>query len=225
MSSFRDFLVRIAPTWLIQPKGKSWLRAVGGSKDAEVNPLKEAVRARFPTHAPSEGLTHIGVERKLGRARTDTDAVYAARLRNAWALWPWAGTPYGLLGALWDQGYTNAQLVIAKGLVYTMDSSRNLVTTTYAPGAFTFSPATYWSKFLVYFPNPQIARWVSSGVPANGSDEALEFIALVKRWKSAHSYFDRVVIQSSGLTWGLPTTQNWGTGVWGGTQVTWTVPN
>jgi len=227
MATFKEFMVDTAPSWLGQSRGEAWMRGLGDGKDAALAALKEAVKMRFLRYSSTDALAEVGLERQLQRSILDTDETYRERLLNAWELWPWAGTPYGVLGALFDQGYTNAQLVIAKGVVFSMNGSRELVTSTYTPGAFTFGSTPYWSKFILYFPAPQIARWVSGGVPANGSDEALAVIALVKKWKSAHSYFDRAVIQATGKTWGLPVTQVWGagTGVWGGTQVTWTVPN
>lgn len=227
MGSFKDFLKGAAPSWLLNPKGEAWMRGLGDGKDAALARLKEAVKARFTRFAPPDALLQIGIERQLGRARTDDDATYAARLQNAWNLWPWAGTATGVLGALFDQGYTNAQLVIAKGKIYSMNASRELVITDAPDGAFTFDPPSFWTKFILFFPNPQIQRWQDDGVPADGSDEALAVIALVKKWKSAHSFFERAVIEDTGELWGIPPEGTWGDpgGTWGGTSITWTVPN
>lgn len=206
MGTFKDYIVGSAPPWLNDPSGQAMLRAIGDGKDYLLDVAKQGVKARFPLLAPSDALNQIGGERQLPRGPGESTASYAARLRGAWDTWPWAGTPTGVLNALWDAGYTNVWLVVQKGRVYTLNASRQLVvmnTSTDGISSFTFPSPNFWSTFLAYFPHPHPASWIANGVPSSSSDEANLIRGLIQKWKPGFSTFSRVVIADTGLLWGL----------------------
>lgn len=221
IKTYRQYALDAAPPWLLNPDGESFLRAIGDVRDGVVQQLKAGVKARFPLEAAPDALTAIGGERELPRGPTDTDATYAQRLVGAWETWSWAGTPTGVLNALWDAGYTNVVLLTQRR-THTFDAGRNLITTTLTPArGFGLGPS-FWNTFLVWFPTPFIAAW-SGGVPASGSAEADFVRSLVNRWKPAHAHVAGYVATVTGHFWGEPGLL-WGdTGLdWGGTNVRWT---
>lgn len=221
VQTYRQYALDAAPPWLLGPDGAAFLRAIGDVRDGLVQQLKAAIKTRFPREAAADALTAIGGERELPRGPTDTDATYAQRLVGAWEAWSWAGTPTGVLNALWDAGYTNVVLVTQRR-THTLNGSRQLVSTTLSP-ARGFPPGpTFWNTFLVWFPTPFIAAW-SGGVPASGSAEADGVRRLVNRWKPAHANVVGYIATVTGHFWGQPGL-NWGDATinWGGSVVTWT---
>lgn len=219
--TYREFELDCAPPWLLDENGEDWLTASGDAKDALVERAKAGVKARFPLLAPPDALTAIGNERGLPRGPTDTDSSYAQRLVGAWDTWKWAGTPTGVLNALWDAGYTNVVLVTPRR-THTLNGSRQLVTTTLATLRVFPPGAGFWNTFLVWFPSPFIAAW-SGGAPASSSAEADSVRRLVNRWKPAHAIVVGYVATITGHFWGEPGVK-WGdTGLkWGPANVRWT---
>lgn len=164
--SYKDFLEGIAPSWLLTPRAKRWIRAVGDGADALLGPLKEAVRARMPLVAPEDALAAIGSERGIARGTTESAASYAARLAEAWETWPWAGTPYGMLRAFRAAGYTNVALEIVGGRQFTLDANGALVVTGLPAGSWAVDATpVFWSKFQVLFLQPLPAGWSITYTP------------------------------------------------------------
>jgi len=219
--SYRDYAVDLAPPWLLQPQGQAFLRALGSVRDDITQRLKEGVKARFIESAAPDALAAIGADRGLERGPTDTDDTYADRLKDAWALWTWAGTPTGVLNALWDAGYTNVVLLTSRR-THTLDASRELVTTVLSPPRW-FGGEGFWNSFLVWFPQPFITSWQVGGVPASNSAEADTVRRLVNRWKPAHARVTGYIATLTGHFWGEPGLE-WGDASldWGGTNVRWT---
>lgn len=218
--TYRQYALDAAPPWLLNQDGEAFLRAIGDVRDGLVQQLKAGVKARFPGEAAPDALTEIGADRQLPRGPADTDATYAARLQGAWDAWSWAGTPTGVLNALWDAGYTNVVLLTQRRS-HTLDGSRALVTATLTPArGFGLGP-TFWNTFLVWFPTPFIAAW-SGGVPSTSSAEADSVRRLVNRWKPGIARVAGYVATVSGHFWGQPGL-NWGAGGinWGGSVVSW----
>lgn len=220
--TYRQYALDCAPPFLLEQDGDSYLRAMGDDRDAVVEFLKAGLKSRFPRFAAPDALTAIGDERGLPRSPTDTDADYAERLVGAWEVWQWAGTPAGVLNALWDAGYTNVRLLTQRR-DYTLDGSRNLVIDTLSP-ARGFPPGpSFWNTFLVWFPQPWRASW-GGGVPASGSAEAESVRRLVNRWKPGHAHVAGYIATDTGHFWGEPGLEWGAVGLdWGSTgNVHWT---
>lgn len=124
--SYRDYLVQLAPPFLRGPNGTAYLEAHGEQIDEVLSDVKTAVKQRMPTECEADALPYIGSERQIDRGPNDTDETYAERLRRAWERWAIAGSPTGILLALYDQGYTPTNgaptLVQQNGLAHRLES-------------------------------------------------------------------------------------------------------
>lgn len=230
---YQDYQAKLSPTALLKPNGAAFEAAFGAMKDAQLERDIAAVKARYPTVAPSDALNIIGADRLMPRGQSETDAAYSARLANAWNTWPWAGTPYGMLQAFRATGYTSVVIgQVRGGKVFTLDASGNLVRSAEGSGiwetdplSFPYSPLnqTFWSKFDVVFPFPLIASW-GGGPPASSSAEANFIRALIQAWKPGHATCNRIVIVTAGRVLGYPVrTLGGGNGnVGSNTTVVWT---
>lgn len=218
-TSFKQYQTSLAPWWARKSQGEAWFFGLGDLKDALEDRTRQAVKARFPSYCPPDALALIGDERQIEQGVTETEASYRSRLLNAWDIWPFAGTAYGVLLALYYAGYTNTYIAIANGHFYSLDGSLALVDTP-ATSPLTFTPP-FWNTFRIIFPAPLIPSW--SSVPLNASDEVNTIRRLVVRWKAGHAKFVDMVVVTSGNVWGFPAALAWGSGglVWGGTTTVW----
>jgi hypothetical protein len=213
MATYKDYITELAPPWLRQVKGETYLRGLADPFDAIAQRHKDGVKQRFPDFASPGALTEIGGERGLPRGPSETDSAYATRLKKAWDVWPYAGTPLGMLTALLAAGYSHVYLITQKGQWHTLDGSAQLVTT--QGPELTLSANNFWNSYLVYFYSTLPASWVSGGVPADNSSEANNIRAILEAWAPAHMKREKIVIAQGGPIWGL--TMTWGSFTWGGT--------
>jgi hypothetical protein len=209
---FRDYAVALTPSWLRQPKGAAFMRALGDSRDWMADRVRQSVLSRFFLHATRDALNYGGTERQLIRAPADTDAQFAERLRIAWDTWKWAGTPFGILSEMKASGYPDVSLVIALGKRYRLDTDGTLLTTDGDTGTFTFTTG-FWNEFRVVF-DALPAHW-SGVVPSSTSEEANKVRGIIKRWKPGHAIFDGIVILNGQNVWG------YGGLTWGQASLTW----
>lgn len=216
---FRDYAVALTPAWLRQPKGEAFMRGMGDVRDWMTDRLRQSVLARFFGYATRDGLNYGGVDRQLVRAPLDTDAQYAARLREAWNVWPWAGTPFGVLSEAKASGYPSVTLVISLGKVFRLNVVGELESTS---GALLSFSVPFWNTFAAIL-DALPAHW-GGVVPAEYSDEANRLRGILNRWKPAHAILDKIVVLNGGIVWGYPETREWGdVGInWGNsTTVVW----
>jgi hypothetical protein len=88
-----------APPWLLRGWGGEWLRAKALVLDALVESAKQAVKVRFPSDSPPDGLAEIARERLEARATAfvyEDDFAFAERLRTAWSRREFNGSSTGL---------------------------------------------------------------------------------------------------------------------------------
>src|SRR5262245_60066308 len=106
------------PTGLADPYGQAFVRAHGIVLDYYAQRARASVQQRMPGSAAPDGLGAVGTERGIDmgdspqRNPPEDVATYAARVRAAWELWRFGGTPLGMLRAFGAQGYY-PQLVCA----------------------------------------------------------------------------------------------------------------
>lgn len=230
------------PTALRGPYGQAYARALGIVKDYYAMQARQAVQQRFPQYAAPDALGAIGVERNIDQGNdaqlvtNETNAAYAARLKDAWNIWLKGGTAWGMLLALAAQGYTSAVIVQQNGLQFTLSGS-NVVITARAPltlqtrlpkwgqgfwGQGQWGGSTPWNLFLVYFPSVPSSWTNIQNPPTASSSPSLTEIQKLRRiinlWKPAWAFCAGigVVISGSPGFWG---TGAWGTGTWGGNVV------
>lgn len=223
-TNWKQYQLSLAPRWLRNPNGETWLSAHGDQKDDFEVMLRDAVMARFISICAPDVLERIGGERQLPKGLIETTDEYRARLLSAFDIWKFAGTALGLLRALHYAGYVagSVYVLIAQGQTYTLDTNLNLVTTVKS-GGYAFSPA-FWNVFQVIFVAPFPASW-SGTPPGNTSDEVKSIRAIINLWRSAQAILAQMVVLT-GPVWGFPLTQVWGQAslVWGGATpaVVWT---
>jgi len=216
-----------APGWLLRPRGAAWLAASGGLRDDVLDRLKAAVSLRFATRAPADGLARLGDERVLERSTTDTDATYAARLVDAWNLWHYAGTPFGLLRALYDQGYTGAYLETTGGAEFSLAGTdvEDLVEFELPAGSWAcFATDEHWASFAVYF---HVNPWGAGVTPAVNDPRVEQIRRLVRTWKPSFAVCTGIFVENAAESWGWPAAHpeapdsgTWGdAGTWGGATV------
>ena len=223
-STFRKYRQGLVPTTHQRPTGQALQGLLGDVEDQLLDRVKQSVKARFPLLAPTDSLLALGVERQLPRGPSETDAAYAARIQNAWSTWPFAGTPFGVLSALFTLGYTNVYLETCTGRQYTLpvNALASMGNTALAAGQWFIDSAraTNWSRFDVVFPTPLPTSWAGgASVPAYSSDEAKRIRAAINQWKPAFALCNRVVIVTTGGASVASVTTDGG--VWGMFDGTW----
>lgn len=82
LTTLRDSLRRRSPRWLQGGNAEKVLYSIGVHLDALVDAAVLAVKFRFPNLVTAETLPLIGRERRIARGPSNTDAVYANRLRT-----------------------------------------------------------------------------------------------------------------------------------------------
>jgi hypothetical protein len=238
--SYEDYRKKWGPSWLKGTGGQAWQGAHGRFADSLVSRLKQAVKASFPSDCPADALPYLGSEIGIPRSPADTDDVYREKLRRAWEVWPFAGTPLGMLLALEAAGYAAGQVVLVQQEAhgFTLDAD-----TTLAPadrlivhdlggGRWTFTAdLTLWNRWGVLFPDPTNlpTGWAAGAVspPTSGStptlDEVNGIIRLIRKWKRAATLPQWIRVCTSGLVYGWPLDMAYGDPglVYGGTVVEW----
>jgi hypothetical protein len=214
-----DYQEELAPPWLRAGSGRAWLRAIGDAKDGLELRAKDAVRARFPDTAPADALDALAAERQLAQGPAEAQSAFRARLKAAWDVWPWAGTPQGLLRAYAQAGYPNVALLTNGGYTHVLDGSSNVVTT---KPVGSHELGSRWNTYRVLFFAPLPAWW--SPIPDNASDEVNSLRRIARTWQAGHAELDALVVQS-GRLWGYPASQVWTVDAlfqWGSSSVIWT---
>lgn len=215
----------LAPPWFQGPFGAALLRQFGAAKDDLRDRTTQAVRARFPTLAPSDAQDLIGRERQIARGPGESNALYGERLRHAWEAWGLAGSWLGLLRILRASGYDNIVGVQWNGRYAQLDGSDNLVLGDLGvcqtrdpphPGWVFDVAETFWSRFMLVVPTSTPIFTTPSGQATLNQ--------IVRLWKPAVATFMGTVIINSGRIWGWPV-QTWGDlTTWGPDMETFIAP-
>lgn len=225
--SFRQYHAVLSPGWLLERFGARWADAFGNAKDWVVAGAKDAVKAKLPRIAPFDALDDIASERMLERGATETEAQFRARLVDAWSVWPWAGTAYGVLTALKIAGWDRVILAQERRRMFQLDAAGNLVITTLTAGWEADPGAdTSWALFDVIFDNVAFNYW-PGGPPAEDSQDAITIKRVIRTWKAGHAQTGRIIILTAGRLWGYPLGSTWATwngGTWGGNTATYWTP-
>ncbi len=190
-TTITEWLRSLKIPWLVGGEnGSADVGAYGGVLDAQVALIKEAVKARMPTEAPSDALQHIGNDRGLiqggqysGYPESDED--FAERLRLAWDnSWPYAGTPLGIFKQLWDTLQYDYPIIIQQnGLIYTWDTT----TVTVDTAAELIADATP-------YPTPLYTKTIPAGEPWWRFDDKTDFCSrfMVLFWNGGPGWWTDV---------------------------------
>jgi hypothetical protein len=238
MPSFADYQSDVlAPGWLREGSGGKYLRGFGERKDAHAADLKLAIKARMPSIAPADALALLADERGIARGQTESEASFRGRVRAAWDVWRWAGTPYGMLLAFYWAGHRPASGRVAlqtqNGFQYefredfdpAVHAPEDSLTATDLGVVNLGGTPELWSDFAVVFLPPVLPAWAAS-MPTDGSPEVEALRRLIVRWKPAHARCVRLRVSTIDL-WDYPV-EAWEptAEVWDETGVTsdWTPP-
>lgn len=243
--SYEQWLETLAAYWLRKGKGGFFLRAVGSMKDRLEFNLRAGVASRFPDFADERAQAVIGDERQLerypGMSRTD----FAERLKQAFELWYWAGTPHGLIRELHAAFLSEAAnirswiIITPAGRWIHWDASGEQAVLSDLGEPFSVASPNFFNRFGI------IGIVETAGTaPADSSSSAELGRRVVQRWRAGHTLntFIKLITDDSSV-WGgcdwtfdflgatpMPSSNltQWGdVGLtWGaaGTQVDWTPP-
>lgn len=120
---YETWLQANAPTYMQDQYGRAWLGGIGAAFDDYVQQYVAGTLAAFPDFAPADALGIIGDELGLDRGPFETDQQYTARLVGAWTMWKYAGTPVGLLVALYWAGFGGGYIVTQNGPIYSLSGT------------------------------------------------------------------------------------------------------
>lgn len=182
---FSDYEVELAPPWLRGRWGEAWGRASGLVKDLVAEGAMQAVKARFLRAGPPDALAYAGNDRWIERAPGEADAVYRARLLQAFETWRLAGTSKGILRALAIIGYPKA--------------------TIYESHQWFPKDPRWWRFWIVIDPPHGFSLWrlgdgTKLGTKLLGLDKpdgkaALDLLRrVVRKWKAAHAVCANIVL-------------------------------
>lgn len=234
--SYESYRQSRGPSWMKGEFGQAWSAAHGQLADALVALWKESAKSAFPDECPADALEYLGSEIQIPRSPADTDATYGEKLRRAWEVWPFAGTPLGLLLALEAAGYSAGQVILAQqeAHLFTLSSTAGLAAEDRLlqydtmGGRWSFGGGiVLWNRFGVIFPDSTNlpSGWAPVSPPTGATvptkNEINGIIRLVNKWRRSAALFQYIRVCTAGDIWGFPVSQVWGDAglVWGGTVV------
>lgn len=199
VATFADYVRALLPWWLRRGSGGDMANAMGLMEDARLHATAQAVKVRIVSEAPPDALPALGWERDLERYPGDTDTDYRTRLRNAHATYRKAGSDAGVRDALIELGLSPR---IKRNNNWDWDGH---------PG----NPANYWARLWVILDTPHdygpaaacgaagavcgamLCGIASVSGRANSvvADELARMVRLVRKWKSSHAQFVRIIIR------------------------------
>lgn len=171
LTTFRDTIRRISPTWLQGFYGYRFLYSAAVQIDAMADGLTAALKLRFPNLYTNETLPLIGRERGIRRGFDELDESYATRLRGWWDYHKHKGNPYALMREVQAYLGTHAikmRVVNNAGAWYTKNADG---TTEYLapPTHWNWDGSTAdWSRYwLILYPN---GLWTHTGAWGAGAN-------------------------------------------------------
>lgn len=189
-TQFRTWITEaLAPSWLRERRAAELLSTTGLALDALADSARDAVKARFPSLAPTDALGLIGSDRLLDRYSAQSDSAWRAWLVAAWDLWTYAGTASSVERALHEAGFTGATVHWALG-----DPPPGWVDA-WPPD----SDTTNWSRFWIWLAEPWPFAWEYTtwgtqqwgGEWTWGSTAKLSEVrcvrSIARKWKPAHT--------------------------------------
>ncbi len=174
---YRDWLKTQGPTILRRTNGQALSGETGGALDDQVNRLRQGLLARFPTKGnvdaygvfgppPTDALDEQLADRGLRRGPGESDADAGARVQNAWDIWPFAGSHWGVLRQLQIAGFSAMYTIQDNGRAAHLTGSTGVIATDLAfvdlmtcadrpstpPGwMFDARAGAYWSQWGLLF--------------------------------------------------------------------------
>lgn len=229
LTTFRDALREISPSWLKRGRAEKFLYAFGVHIDLLGDSLVAGVKSRFPGLYSDDSLPVIGKERRIRRGRNETNEVYATRLLRWLDDHRVRGGHVALLAQLYAHfAPSNFQidLVYYSGRAFSMDTDGEV---TWTDIDWSPDPETArWARWWLFYDWPTSVGddglWGDAGTFGDGgvwgSDltetEVTDLRMVPKEWNAAHALGKVVLLPDGAELWGFPA-GTWGdAGVWGG---------
>lgn len=186
--TFRGYLKRTLPAWLLGTWGGRYLYSFGLVLDAIMQGATDATKARMPyPTGPADALARIGQDSALERYPADTDATFRARLQARFPTWQKAGSEQAVVGQLNAFGFANVSVYTAQEW-YPGDADWSRFWVVIDPTHGWTWPI--WGNF-----NWNSFTWSATTSPTGQIlDLPASLRRLVRRFKSAHERCDYIVI-------------------------------
>ena len=207
--SYVNLQGRLVP-WYLRPYGE----ACGLLKDGIVRFVRSATKVGIVREAPSDGLPHLGVQRRLARGPGEAESNYRRRLEHRFDSARWAGSDKGVIDGIAD--FPELACTVHRNREWEGEE----------PGLYTM----HWARMWVEIPTP--VPWTSEGTWGDpgtwgdggtwGSTMTLAEVSylrqLVREATSSHVKVHSIIVVLSGELWGDGGT--WAdAGTWGGEAI------
>lgn len=150
---------RISPPWLRRTVGGGILRATGLALDAQIEKVRQGIKARMPgAGATYDALPYIARDRLYERGIDEADATLAARLPGAFDAWRVCGSPHELLRKLREHFLATPvaaiDVVSDRGVWHSINMTTAAITRTIA------SPSNWkWDRYAYSVATAGTQRW------------------------------------------------------------------
>ncbi len=223
VETYRDTQRLSGPTWLQTGQNEKLMYAFGVHMDGFVDALVAAVKMRFAGYYSAESLPTIGRERRIRRGRSESDGVYAVRLRRWLDDHPRRGGPYAMLAQLFAHYAPDnfrIDLVYKSQRRFSMDNAGDVVRDDLGTGTSTEAAWAYWTLFYFWpvLPSPATVYWGDVGRTWGdgfvwGSsltvNEVVDLRLIPREWNAAHCFGEICLLTADVLLWGYPE-HTWG---------------
>lgn len=208
MSRFADDVARLVPEWLADRPGLSvgarLLFTLVYALDIAVEAASQALDAWFPGMGTPDALALHGLNRRIVRSPSDTNAAFALRLRAWLDDWAMAGTMRGLAKQVqaFLPDHPRVRIINRAGVVHTREADGSESTATMLwnwDGVSHPARASRWSDLwiVVYSTAYPLAGTWGDGALWGGTDgfghdipaaDVGALRSIVSDWKAAHSH-------------------------------------
>lgn len=124
-TTFAEWQIQAAPSWLQKPWGRAFNGALGALKDIVRQGIVEAVKCGSVSKCPDDYLDAHGWDRMLERGVAESPSTYRARLLEAFDAWSWCGTDKGIVDELKALGF-RAHVIRDRGIAWIRDDTEAL---------------------------------------------------------------------------------------------------
>lgn len=185
-------LKRISPPWLQRTRGGALMGAFGDVLDAELETTAEGARARFPGKETT-ALPTIGRERRISRGISETDAVYASRLRRWWIDHQKRGGAIAMLRqleAFWATSPKRVSLRYPSGVWWTLGTDGTITKSTHSTNA----DLTRWARLQVVYELPSNLGTISYSLYSS-------MMQVPREWIAGHVLLTVLAVRPGGEMW------------------------
>lgn len=207
--TIREGILEIAPPWLRRFVGERLLFTFGVIFDAQLEHLRQGIKARMPGVGTPTALPIIGDDRQIDRGPTESATSFAERLTRAFDSWRVAGNPHQLLEQLqvyFSPTKPRIRLVSNSGVWHEIDGTGTITKSKPNPINWVWDAFTtrWWRGWVIVDASGTwtIDRWGDPGTWGDGgawgssmlTTDAQAIRNIVRKWKPANVYVPEVIL-------------------------------